>query len=129
MTTRDTAAQSEGQGAMSRFGDGAKLAESLRFQHDSVGQSCPQHCPRPDDAASVLGEPLSIRLVAELIGCSAWTVRHRHIPAGLPHFRSGPSGKLFFYRNQLVRWILQQQKKGTGSPRTGLRPWGGKGGM
>ena len=59
-----------------------------------------------------LGTPLTIRQVARLIGCSAWTVRQRHLPQGLPCFRSGPAGKLIFYRNQVVAWILQQQKGG-----------------
>lgn len=60
-----------------------------------------------------LGEPLTIREVARLIGCSAWTVRQRHIPMGLPHFRSAPSGRLIFYHDQVVRWILEKQKKGS----------------
>ena len=94
---------------ISGFENGAKPAETLRFSHDSVGQSCPQHYPQANDA---LGEPLSIRAVARLIGCSAWTVRHRYLPQGLPHLRSGPMGKLVFYQNQVVRWILQQQRKG-----------------
>ena len=111
---------------VSGFENGAEPAETLGFPHDSVGQTCPRHCPQ---AADALGEPLGVREVARLIGCSAWTVRHRYLPQGLPHFRSGPGGKLVFYRNQVVRWILQQQKKGTGSPRTGLRPEGGKGGI
>jgi hypothetical protein len=59
-----------------------------------------------------LGTPLSIREVARLIGCSAWTVRQRYVPQGLPHLRSGPSGKLIFYRDQVVRWIVNQQQKG-----------------
>ncbi|HVB35581.1 MAG TPA: helix-turn-helix domain-containing protein [Patescibacteria group bacterium] len=59
-----------------------------------------------------LGEPLSIRQVAAILGCSAWTVRHRYIPDGLPHFRSGRMGKLVFFRTQVVHWILSQQKKG-----------------
>jgi hypothetical protein len=59
-----------------------------------------------------LGEPLTIRQAAQLIGCSAWTIRHRHMLRGLPHFRSGPSAKLIFYRDQVVAWILDQQKKG-----------------
>jgi hypothetical protein len=94
---------------VSGFDDGAEPAETLGFSHDSLGQTCPQHCPHPDDT---LGEPLSIREVARAIGCSAWTVRHRHLPQGLPHFRSGPSGKLVFFHRQVVRWILQQQRKG-----------------
>ena len=107
---------------MSGFDSGAKPAETLGFSHESVGQSYPQHyphCPKDEDLSSgtphmreALGEPMSIQEAARLIGCSAWTVRHRHMPLGLPHFRSGPMGKLVFYRNQVVRWILQQQKKG-----------------
>lgn len=60
----------------------------------------------------LLGEPLTIRQVAQLIGCSAWTVRHCHMHRGLPYFRSGPSAKLTFYRDQVIAWILEQQKKG-----------------
>ena len=96
-------------GRMSGFDGGAKPAESLQFSHDSQGQSYPRHYPQWDDA---LGEPLSIREVARVIGCSAWTVRHGYMPQGLPHFRSGPGGKLVFYRKQVVTWILEQQEKG-----------------
>jgi hypothetical protein len=56
-----------------------------------------------------LGLPLNIREVAELIGCSPWTVRQTLIPRGLPYFRSGASGKLIFYTNQVVGWIEKQQ--------------------
>lgn len=59
-----------------------------------------------------LGAPLSIREAAKLIGCSPWTVRQTHVPNGLPCFRSGPNGKLIFYRDQVVAWILFQQQKG-----------------
>src|SRR5439155_22082592 len=48
-----------------------------------------------------LGPPLSIREVAELIGCSPWTVRQTLIPRGLPHFRFTASGKLIFYLDQV----------------------------
>jgi hypothetical protein len=64
-----------------------------------------------------LGEPLTIRDVAQLIGVSAWTVRQRCLPSGLPHFRLGSTGKLVFYRDQVVRWILEQQQKKGGNPR------------
>ena len=94
---------------ISGFENGAKQAEPLGFSHIPVGQNYSQHCPM---ATELLGEPLSIREVARLIGCSAWTVRHRYLPQGLPHLRSGPMGKLVFYRNQIVQWILQQQRKG-----------------
>jgi len=56
-----------------------------------------------------LGRPLDIGAAAEVIGCSPWTVRQRLIPSGLPHFRCSASGKLIFYSNQLVAWILKQQ--------------------
>jgi hypothetical protein len=58
-----------------------------------------------------LGEPLDISRVATLLGCSAWTVRQRYLPSGLPHFRIAKTGKLIFYRNQVVRWVLEQQER------------------
>lgn len=87
----------------------------------SLGQSYPRHYPQPQGTGgraievrecSPLGLPLSIREVARMIGCSAWTIRQRHIPAGLPYFRAGSNGKLVFFRDQVIQWILQQQKKG-----------------
>ena len=56
-----------------------------------------------------LGPPLGLREVAQLIGCSPWTVRLRLLPKGLPHFRIGASGKLIFYTNQVVAWIVRRQ--------------------
>jgi hypothetical protein len=91
------------------FESGEKSADSLSFASESVGQSYPQHYPSGDDH---LGEPLTIREAAKLLGCSPWTVRHSYMPKGLPHLRSGPLGKLIFYRMQVVRWILHYQKKG-----------------
>jgi hypothetical protein len=95
----------------------AKCKDLLVFGPQSLGQSCPQECPPLADGQSgsflePLGEPLSIRQVASLIGCSAWTVRQRYVPAGLPHLRSGPNGKLIFYKNQIIHWLLRQQQKG-----------------
>ena len=49
-----------------------------------------------------LGEAMDVKQVAELIGCSAWTVRQKHVKAGLPCFRTGPSGRMIFYRNQVT---------------------------
>jgi len=60
--------------------------------------------PRPE-----LGDPLGIREVAALIGCSPWTVRQTLVPRGIPFFRSGASGRMIFYRDQVIRWIEQQQ--------------------
>ncbi len=91
------------------FGNGEEPLEMLRISHQSPGQSYPQYYPHLDEA---LGEPLSIRETAKLLGCSAWTVRHSYLPRGLPYLRSGPLGKLIFYRTQVVQWILEHQRKG-----------------
>ena len=76
----------------------------------------PDALPAPQGStetpADPLGKPLAIWEVAKLIGCSVWTVRHRFIPDGLPHLRTGPTGKLLFYKNQIIRWLLREQQKG-----------------
>jgi hypothetical protein len=94
-------------------------AELLRFvQHLAHERRAelPAALPAPADpreqTENVLGEPLDMRGVAKLIGCSGWTVRQKYVPAGLPHLRSGPNGKLLFYKNQVIRWLLRQQQKG-----------------
>ena len=61
---------------------------------------------------SRLGTPLNVNEVAALIGCSPWTVRQKLLPKGLPYFRSAASGKLIFYRDQVIRWIERKQKGG-----------------
>ena len=67
-----------------------------------------QTLPLADDQ---LGQPLSIRDVARMFGCSEWTVRQRLIRIGLPHFRLAPNGKLMFFYNQIVRWVLDRQRQ------------------
>jgi hypothetical protein len=91
------------------FGGGEKSLDSLPFGSDSPGQRYPRHYPPLEDA---LGDPLTIREVARMLGCSPWTVRHSYLPKGLPHLRSGRLGKLIFYRAQVVHWVLERQKKG-----------------
>lgn len=59
-----------------------------------------------------LGEPLTLKDAAALIGCSPWTLRQKLIPMGLPHFRSGASSKLIFYADQIVAWIKSKQNGG-----------------
>jgi len=89
-----------------------KVNQELCFAPSALGHSCPQRCPSQSSSSASrdrLGSPLTIRDVARLIGCSPWTVRQKLIPAGLPHFRSGASGKLIFYTNQIVRWIEVHQ--------------------
>jgi len=102
---------------MSDLGDGRNRLGNRAISAVSLAQSCATHCARPAEparrsAAPELGEPLSIREVARMLGCSPWTVRQQHVPSGLPHFRSGPNGKLIFFRDQVVAWILNRQRKG-----------------
>ncbi len=93
-----------------------KPAPLLDFSPTELGHSspqrCPPHCPQPGEA-NPLGAPLSIGDVAELIGCSTWTIRQKYLPLGLPHFRVGPTGKLLFYKTQVIRWLMRQQRGGT----------------
>ncbi len=92
---------------LSGFAESANGTETKAFAQPEVAQSYPRHYPHP------LGAPISIREVAQLLGCSAWTVRQKFIPLGLPHLRSGPSGRLTFFSNQVVAWVLaHQQRKG-----------------
>lgn len=97
------------QRRMSGFALARGGAPNQHFLDVDPGHSCPQHCPGSSDP---LGEPISIRTVAQLLGCSPWTVRQKYLPQGLPYLRSGRQGRLIFYRNQIVRWILERQQKG-----------------
>jgi hypothetical protein len=101
----------------SRFGKHANGAESLEFLPVSRGQSCPQHCPHRDGASTpadspTLGGPLDIEDVAMLLGCSVWTIRQRYLPRGLPHIRASARGRFVFFREQVIDWILERQRKG-----------------
>jgi hypothetical protein len=109
------------EGQMSGFDQSTKPLEMHEISPSSLAESCARQKatrtgsgrnPAVGERSDSLGEPLSIRDVARMIGCSAWTVRHAYLPQGLPHFRSGPSGKLVFFHKQVVTWILEQQKKG-----------------
>ena len=101
----------------SGFDPSAQTKDSLALMSNGLGQCCPQQNPplddmHPTEKLELLGQPLSIREVARLIGCSPWTIRHRYLPAGLPYMRMRPNGKLIFYRNQVVNWLLTEQQKG-----------------
>jgi hypothetical protein len=101
----------------------AKTAETLDLPTSGLGQRNPQDCPHPEAAngsansPGSLGEPMDIAQVAALLGCSAWTVRQRYVPQGLPHLRACASGKLVFFREQVIGWILKRQKQKGGQVR------------
>ena len=96
----------------SRLTNGTKTMETLAFSDNGLGQHRPQHCPQSEDAL-LLGEPMTIRDVAALLGCSPWTVRQKYVPQGLPYLRASRAGKLVFFRNQVVDWILRHQSQGS----------------
>jgi hypothetical protein len=107
----------------SDFERNAKGAETLDIPPVRVGQSCPQQYPHPANAIDAsglngsLGEPMDIGQVATLLGCSAWTVRQRYLRQGLPHLRACALGKLVFFREQVIGWILKRQKQKGGTSR------------
>jgi hypothetical protein len=103
-----------GNGNMSGFAEDANRTETKAIARDPLGQSYPRQYPQQIGS---LGRPLSIKDVAHLIGCSAWTVRQKYVPKGLPHLRSGPSGRLTFFENQVVAWVLAQQEQKGGRSR------------
>ncbi|MGH3429749.1 MAG: hypothetical protein ACRDQZ_19635 [Mycobacteriales bacterium] len=104
------------EGFKSDFVDRAKGAETLEIPAADPGQSCPQRFPQVSNAesgtANLLGEAMTVAQVAEMLGCSVWTVRQRYLPQGLPHIRTSASGRLVFFRNQVIRWIVRRQQKG-----------------
>lgn len=112
--------KTDGKGYISDLLKAPKSLESMRNSPSRLAENWARQSAtrqeleyRPEDPQNtLLGAPLSIRQVALMLGCSPWTVRQTHIPDGLPHFRSGPNGKLIFFRNQVTDWILTQQKKG-----------------
>jgi hypothetical protein len=99
-----------------RTGPSSELRGFVEDFGDPTRAELPAALPAPSQRlqpiADPLGEPLGIREVARVIGCSPWTVRQKYVPAGLPHLRSEPNGKLVFYKNQVVRWLLERQQKG-----------------
>jgi hypothetical protein len=108
----------EAKRRISGFAPNAKSFEIEEFSEPRLAESWARQQARADTDENAsdlngLGAPLSIRCVARMLGCSPWTVRQQHIPAGLPHFRSSTQGKLVFFRDQVVAWVLrQQQRKG-----------------
>src|SRR5207245_565309 len=85
----------EREGHRSDFAQLRNAAETLGFSAIRLGQrnpqDYPQHCPYPE-ARFPLGEAMDIEDVAQLLGCSVWTVRQKYLPKGLPHLRASARG-------------------------------------
>jgi hypothetical protein len=105
-------------GADGHESDFRRRAESAKtLSHSALGlgqrkpQVCPERYPYPAAAQFPLGEPMDIEDVALLLGCSVWTVRQKYLPQGLPHLRASSAGKIVFFREQIIAWILERQRK------------------
>jgi hypothetical protein len=96
----------------SHLGNRTNPAETLGILESGLGQSCPRHCPYPESQGCPLGTPMNIEEVAALLGCSAWTVRQRYLPQGLPYLRASAAGRFVFFREQVIGWIVKRQEKG-----------------
>ncbi len=99
----------------SGFGHRAKQAEKLEFSASLVGQLCPQDCPPATalvSSSNPLGDAMDVDAVAEMLGCSPWTIRQTYLRQGLPHLRASARGQLVFFKNQVIRWIVTRQQKG-----------------
>ena len=94
----------EAEGLKYGAAENAEAAETLAISGTSPGQRNPQHCPH-----SALGAPMNIAEVAALLGCSPWTVRQRYMRQGLPCLRTSATGKLVFFHQQVIDWILERQ--------------------
>jgi hypothetical protein len=114
-TNGKTEFRTSDKGHESDFRENAKGAETLGSGAFQGGQRkphcCPRHCPYPDVAELPLGTPIAIEDVAELLGCSPWTVRQKYLPQGLPYLRASVAGKFIFFREQVLDWILKRQGK------------------
>ena len=111
-------ASHEAEGLKYGLAETPKAAETIDFSRSGLGQRNPQHCPYPTETSSTLpsgppplGEPLTIHEVAELLGCSPWTVRQRYLRQGLPHLQASARGKLIFFREQIIAWVEKRQRQ------------------
>ena len=111
MRNRATAVTEAVRRHRSRFGNVRRAAAPLRFSEVRLGQSDPRHCPYPAVPEFPLGVPMDIEDVAAILGCSVWTVRQKYLAQGLPHLRASLAGKIVFFRQQVLDWILKRQRK------------------
>ena len=108
---------------LSDFGSGAKDTRNMDFSLPGLAQNGARQSARSATAGTAhralpeLGPPLTISEVAQLLGCSLWTVRQRYMRLGLPYLRTSASGKLVFFRGQVIDWILERQQRQKGGIR------------
>lgn len=95
----------------SGFTNGAHSAESLS-PSENVITSAPAKSTRSSPSIDRdLGSPLTIEEVADLLGCSPWTIRQRYLRQGLPYLQASARGKLTFFREQIIAWVEKRQRQ------------------
>ena len=108
---------------LSDFDSDGKSTRNMDFSHSGLAQNDARQSARsakPGTTHSLLpelGRPLSIGEVAGVLGCSEWTVRQRYMRQGLPYLRTSATGKLVFFREQVIDWIVERQKRQKGGIR------------
>jgi AraC-like DNA-binding protein len=124
MNTEGTMRRREGGWEdLSDFSAGAKSTRNMDFSLSGLAENGARQSarsPKSDTARPALpelGQPLSIGEVASVLGCSEWTVRQRYMRQGLPYLRTSATGKLVFFRGQVIDWILERQQRQKGGIR------------
>jgi hypothetical protein len=108
---------------LSDFGSGAKSTRNMDFSLSGLAENGARQSARSPNSDTArpalpeLGQPLSISEVASVLGCSLWTVRQRYMRQGLPYLRTSATGKLVFFREQVIDWIVERQKRQKGGIR------------
>ena len=107
---------------LSDFGSADKSTTNMDFSLSALAENGARHSARSarqgtQHTLPELGEPLAIGEVARLLGCSEWTVRQRHMRLGLPYLRTSATGKLVFFRGQVIDWIVERQRRQKGGIR------------
>jgi hypothetical protein len=92
------------------YAENQGISQSDLAQNGASGNARQNARDGARNSAPELGPSMTITDVAELLGCSPWTVRQRYLPQGLPCLRASRTGKLVFFREQVVRWILKRQR-------------------
>jgi AraC-like DNA-binding protein len=108
---------------LSDFGSGAKSTRNMHFSLSGLAENGARQSARSATRGTVhlalpkLGQSLTIGEVASVLGCSEWTVRQRYMRQGLPYLRTSATGKLVFFREQVIDWIVERQKRQKGGIR------------
>jgi len=78
----------------------------------SLGPRGPGQGPRAKGGSASsqdLGQPLTLRQVAAVLGVSPWSVRQTWLRLGLPFVRAGRRGRFIFFQKEVERFLRNLQ--------------------